>query len=223
VIVPSLALPEPRSDEQRALNALLERRGELAERLREAEVALTFAGNDLISAEAAVRQLEDRRARGDEISPAEEKKTMAALTAARARRDEPWALRRDGARGALVEVEHEIGRYVMENYDALMDERAEEAHAVAERVDRAAEELLAAVIAREGVAQTVTSLIAAVGRNEPGSVHWSNAEGLAAAARALLEGGGERAPLARLDPRVPPEPVVLPPADSPFAEGVFPG
>jgi len=222
VIGPSLALPEPRSEEQRQLNALLERRAELTERLRDAEAALTFASRDLLSAEAAVRQLEHRRARGDDIPAAEEKRTMAALAAARAKRDEPWALRRDGARAALIELEHEIGRYVAEHYDALMDERAEEAHAAADRVNRAAEEVAAAIIAREGVAQTVTSLIAAVGWNEPHSVHWSNAEQLANAARALIEGGGEAAPLARVDPRAPAEPVVLPPHESPFSE-VFPG
>ena len=65
------------------------------------------------------------------------------------------------------------------------------------------------------------SLIAALGWNQPGSVAWSNAEALAGAARALIEGGGEAPPLARVDPRTPAEPVELPPAESALVERTF--
>jgi hypothetical protein len=155
---------------------------------------------------------------GETVPDAEAKRTLAALRAAEAKRDEPWAERADGARAALHDHHNTVGRYVIEVYDALLAEREVDSRAAAERVTRACEELIAAHREREQAAHHMNALISVIRRVRPGELPWSRAEPAVREAAKLLDQGGERAPVPRVDPRTPQAEQMVPPApEPPFA------
>ena len=154
------------------------------------------------AASAALAQLERRALAGDELG-GQRKKLEAELAKAKAARDEPWAERRAGGKQAVRDNEQQMRIFVGQNFAALYDELAEDAEAAATRVDHACYELLAAYHERQIIDGRVTMLAAMVRVPEVGAVARTQAEAVAAAATALLQAGGEQAPLLRDDPRQP--------------------
>ena len=123
------------------------------------------------------------------------------LSAAQAVAGEPWGERIAGAgravRGAHEAVQRHVGEHLLELVRAL-EERGAEAAA---ELDSAARTLLDAYERRTRIDGEIGSLLALVGRPEPGDVTRTAAETVANAARALLDRGGEVPPRLRRDPR----------------------
>jgi hypothetical protein len=139
--------------------------------------------------------------RAGDASPAKVKSAEQALALARARSAEPWSERITGARSAVRDAAGGVQRFVCDNYDALAAELSEDAQEVAERVDGALNELVAAFAAREGVSARLTALASlVVGAPKPGLVPSSRVEQVVREAERALMAGGERPPVAR-DPR----------------------
>jgi hypothetical protein len=198
-----LTFPAPRCGEARELNALLARRADLANRVREAEHAGTHVSQQRMAASAAVQAVERRRASGESVPDAEVKRATKALEAAKAREAEPWPERVAGMREAMRAMDQDLAAFVVGHFDALADEIAGDGQAATARVDDAARELIAAHAARQAVERRVFALAGVVRNPRPGDVRRSRADAVAREAGALLQRGGEDAPTLLSDPRQP--------------------
>jgi hypothetical protein len=196
---------EPRTAASTEFAALIARRGDAANRVRDLEAAQRQAAADATAAADAVADAERQEIQGEPIANAERKRRERELVKVRARRAEPWPERIQGARRAVVECERAIVAYAGEHYDDLMAELEQDARAAAERVNAALHDLRGAYEAREQEAQRVNGLIALAtgGNNWPGLVAWSAVETIARDCAAVIDAGGERPPLPKTDPRAP--------------------
>jgi hypothetical protein len=197
-----LDLGTPRSEASTELAALLDRGRALRDRLDDIDREQREATARAEAASAALAELERRALAGDDVS-AERKRLEGELGKARARAGEPWAERRAGGQEAVRDHARQVTIFVGQNFAALYDELAADAEAAAARVDNACNELLAAYHERMIVDGRVTTLSAMIRAPQLGGVARTHAEAVAAAASALLQAGGERAPLLYNDPRQP--------------------
>jgi hypothetical protein len=117
---------------------------------------------------------------------------------------EPFAERQRGLRLALADVDGKIQTFAADHYPELEAEIAAKAQAAAAKVDEALRGLVAAYHEREAVAQRMASLVhRATGRGTPyGLIPESRCVQVVAAATAVLDQGGEPAPVPVRDPRV---------------------
>jgi hypothetical protein len=184
-------------DTTEAMAALLDqtsraeaRVGELDARQREAGAALAAAAEQLAEFE--------RRGGGRQADRA---RLEQALAEARARVDEPWAARREGATRAVRDARAQEARFVRENLTELVAVLETDGRTAATRIDAAAAELVAAYAAREGVAGAIAALAARIGSPRPGDVSRTRCEALAGEAQRLIREGGEEPPTLLRDPR----------------------
>jgi hypothetical protein len=212
MISEDLRFPTPRTEASVALNDLLTRRAELVATANEAERRSRFASDDVVRASRELEEFE-RRAASEPVSTAERTRVEKALTAARGVEQQPWDQRAAGARRAIGDCDHALGHHIATNLDVLLGELAEEGEEAVRRADQAAQELVAAFEGRERVANRVATLASAVRLVRPGDVRRSRMEGVARAARELLERGGEASPELVIDPRAPRGSNVAAPAD----------
>ena len=203
--VARLKLGPPRSPLSEELAALVGQRDALRDRVDATDREQREANEDVARLSESLADLERRAAGGEKVSAKTRTEAEQALTSARLRQGEPWAERRGGGERAVRDHLQQMTIFVGQNFAALYDELAEDAEAVAARVDHACNELLAAYHERQIIDGRVTTLAAMVRAPEVGAVARTQAEAVAAAASALLQAGGEQAPLLRddLDPRQP--------------------
>jgi hypothetical protein len=149
--------PTPASDAARELNALLDQRAQLAATTGDAENRVRFASDDVQQASAAVTDIERRALGGEKVSDAERAKARKRLADAKATADEPWSLRAAGGRRALSDLDQLIGTHVLESFDQLRADIEAEAVQAAERIDRAAQEIIDAFRAREQISMETSS------------------------------------------------------------------
>jgi chromosome segregation ATPase len=136
------------------------------------------------------------------VPPTERRKLEDALTAAEAR-PSVLSARIEGARHGLRDADVEVARFVGENLRELVDGLEADARLVAEKINAAAEAIVAGLAEREAIASQISALASRVGRVHTGDVYRSAAEEVANAARKLLGQGGEVPPELRRDPREP--------------------
>lgn len=199
----SLRFPASVGPASSELNALLDRRGELASRLADIESSARAAVIEQREASDALAALERRRAPGDDVDD-EAKRAEKNLAAAKEKANEPWAERIAGLRHAVRDHNQAVQQHIAASYPELAAELADEATEAARAVDDAIRELDRCYQAREQVHARFDAMIAAaVGRSEPGLVPPSRVQALASAGADVLLQGGERPPIARRDPRQP--------------------
>lgn len=194
--------PSPRSEVSMELAALLDQGHALRDRVDDFDRQQRTATERATAASEALAQLERRGLAGDDIG-SQRKRLEGELAKAKATAAESWAERRAGGQAAVRDHEQKVTRFVGEHFAELYDELAEDAEAAATRVDAACHELLAAYYERQLIDGRVTTLASMVRAPELGAVGRTHAEAVAAAASALLQAGGEQAPLLRNDPREP--------------------
>lgn len=197
-----LDLGPPRSEVSTELAALVAQRDALRDRVDETDREQREANERAASTSAALAELERRALAGDDVG-GQRKKLETELAKAKAAAAEPWAERRAGRQAAVRDHEQQMRIFVGQNFAALYDELAEDAEAAATHVNNACNELLAAYHERQVIDGRVTNLAAMVRQPQLGDVARTHAEAVAAAASALLQAGGEQAPLLRNDPRQP--------------------
>ena len=142
----------------------------------------------------------------DDATDAQRKTAESVLLKARAASSEPWSERLAGARRAVVSADSAVSAFVANNYGSLSEEIGEDAAQAAADVDDALAALVGAYERREHVAARSIALASVVGRVKPGAVARSRAEQVVRAASALLDSGGESAPVPPAQP-VPEEAV----------------
>ena len=195
--------PNPTSDAARELNALLDQRAQLAATTGDAENRVRFMSDDVQQASAAVTDIERRALGGEKVSDTERAKARKRLADAKATADEPWSLRAEGGRRALSDLDRRISTHVLETFDQLRADIEGEAVQAAERIDRAAQEIIDAFREREQISTRLMGLTSVISTPRPGDVNRSRADQLAREAGKLMDGGGERAGLLAHDPRTP--------------------
>jgi hypothetical protein len=197
-----LDLGTPRSEASTELAELLAHGRALRDRVSAIDREQREANERAATASAALAELERRALAGDDVG-AQRKKLEGELAKAKAAAAEPWAERRAGGQQAVRDHNQQVVRFVGEHFATLYGELAEDAEAAATRVDHACNELIAAYHERQLVEGRVTTLTAMIRQPRPGDVERTRAEAVAAAASALLQAGGEQAPLLRDDPTTP--------------------
>jgi hypothetical protein len=195
--------PAPRSAAGVELAALLVQGRTLRDRVDAIDAEQRQASEDVVRLSAELADLERRAAAGEQVSAKKREAAEAALAKARSRHAEPWAERRAGVQAAVRDHERQVVIFVGQHFSEVYGELAEDAEAAATRVDNACHELIAAFHERMLIEGRVTTLAAMVRAPELGGVARTHAEAVAAAASALLQSGGEQAPLLRDDPRQP--------------------
>jgi hypothetical protein len=206
-----LDLGTPRSVSSTELAALLAHGRDLRDRVDQVDRQEREAAARAAAASEALAQLERRGLAGDDVG-AQRKKLEAELAKSKAAAAEPWAERRAGGQQAVRDHDRQVVLFVGQHFADLYTELAEDAEAAAVRVDHACNEFLAAYYERMTVEGRVIALTAMIRQPDPNAVARTRAEAVAAAASALLQAGGEQAPLLRSDPRPAPrdEPVAEP-------------
>jgi hypothetical protein len=190
----------PRSEVSTELAALLDQGHALRERVDDIDRQQREATERAATASAALAQLERRSLAGEDVGP-ERKKLEAELAKAKATAAEPWAERRAGGQQAVRDFEQEVTRFVGQHLGELAAELHEDAEAAAERVDNACHALIAAYHERMLIEGRVIGISAMVRAPQLGDVARTKAEAVVSEANALLQAGGEQAPLLRNDPR----------------------
>src|SRR5262245_61535984 len=99
------ALFESRTDASAEFNHLVEALAAARGRIDDLDAEQRRAGQDALAAAEAVADLEVRQAHGETVADTERKRLEQALARAKARRDEPWPERLQGARRAVMERE----------------------------------------------------------------------------------------------------------------------
>jgi ElaB/YqjD/DUF883 family membrane-anchored ribosome-binding protein len=182
---------------------LVAARQELDVRLRETEGKQRSANEDVARLSKELADLERAAAAGEQVGEQTRTKAERALTQARITAGEPWAERRAGVQQAIRDADRAIGDFAAGNLDELLAEQTEDADAAAEAVNQAAQALVTAAAERQAVEARIASLCALVRTARPGDVMRSRARDAVREAQRLLAAGGERAPLAAVDPHRP--------------------
>jgi hypothetical protein len=154
------------------------------------------------AASAALVRLEQKAVTGDTVSAAERKKAEDTLSRAQIEAAAPWAERRAAVQAAIRDHERQLRAFASEHLSELYDDLAGAAQAAAEDVDHACRTIVEAVDRRMAVERDVFALIGLAGRlPDPNAVARTRTDALRQAVHALLQAGGEQAPLLRDDPR----------------------
>jgi hypothetical protein len=178
------------------LAELVEAREQAEARVYALEAEARASARRAADASATLAEFERRGGR-----PAERDKLEAALAEARAQAAEPWAERVSGARAAVRDADAEVRRFAGEHFAELVAGLEADGRLAAEHVDRAAEEFIRATERRAEAERNLISTVALTRRLDPNDVARSRADEAVAAVTALLQRGGEAAPVLRV--RVP--------------------
>lgn len=190
-----------------AMARLVDQRARATARVEELESQARAAGQAAAEASTALAEFERKGG-----SANKRRELEAALAEAKASASQPWHERVEGARAAVRDAQAELQKFQGDNLAELIEALQVEGEVAASKIDAACEELVAAFGERERIAREISLTAMAVGRIRPGDVSATHAEQLVAAARALLEAGGEARPVLRHDPRQPRYGPPLPPA-----------
>lgn len=130
-----------------------------------------------LAVRTAAAELAEHERRGGR--PAELQKLEAALAEARAAVADPaLAVKIEGARARGGDLQVERQRFIAENLRELVDALERDGRAAADRLNAAAEALVAAFGERQRVDQAISQLASAVGRVRAGDVARSHADAL---------------------------------------------
>lgn len=116
------------------------------------------------------------------------------LAQAKAKAAEPWLERIEGTRASVPDADRATREFIAAHLDDLLADLHADGQAVAERVNAAAAELVAAFTRRERIAAEISQLASQVARVDPGDVSFSKAEALSREAARFVQLGGETPP-----------------------------
>jgi hypothetical protein len=195
-------IAQPRSDAMVELVRLAQTETELRARVEQVSAAARLAAAELTEAREALVQLE-RSAGAD--GPTAQQRAAAEKRLARAEEavKAPWPERAAGAEHAARDAHQAVRLHAAEYLDELVHELEQDGHAAAEQVDHTAEAFLAATRRRAEAEHALISLVALTRRMSPGDVNRSRADEAARTVQALIDGGGETAPVLRARQPVP--------------------
>lgn len=125
------------------------------------------------------------------VSATKRQRLEQALADARAKADQPWPERIEGANSATRDADRALRDHAAAHLGELVAALEVEGEAAAVAVDQAAAALVAAYQRREALAQDLGQLITLVRRSSPGDVSYSRADEAGRAAAELLAAGGE--------------------------------
>jgi phage shock protein A len=185
-----------RGEAAQGLAALTETRRGLDQRLDAIDAEQRQANEAVVRLSAELADLERRAAGGERISDKARTEAESALAKARVRHAEPWAERRAGVHAAARDADRDLRVYVSEHLTELLAELHENGEAAAEDVNRACRALGEAYLRRMDVERQVFALAAKAGITTA-DVARTKAEAVVSEANALLQAGGEQAPLLR--------------------------
>jgi hypothetical protein len=171
------------------LTQLRERRARAARRVAELEREWRSANEQAAQASARLAEVERQGA-----SAAARHKAEEALSEAKALAAQPWAERVDGAKRAVRDVDVAVRAHVSGHLVELVEALEADGRAVAERINAAAADLVAAHAEWEAVATELGATIAMVSPPGPLDVSRSQAEQAARAVAALVAAGGQEGP-----------------------------
>jgi hypothetical protein len=180
------------------LARLRDRARQAEERVDEVGRQARAVGAELVEAREALVVLEGRAGAG-KVTVAERKKAEERLAQAEAPHAEPWSERRRGAERGAADAHAEVGRHAAAHLAEIVAEIEEDGRAAAGMVDAAAERFIDAVERRAEVERALTAAVALTRPMRPGDVTWPRSDQAAAEVRALLERGGEAAPVLRVE------------------------
>jgi hypothetical protein len=176
------------------LASLLERQQQLLAKVDELDATQREAAAAVARASDELVRLERAALGGQKITPRARAEAEQALSAARVEAAQPLRERRAAAQQASEDARAAAQVYVGEHLDALLADLGADGRRAVEAIDAAAEALLANFDARAAVEQRTFALISMVRPVRPGDVQRARSEPVAAAARALLDQGGEVPP-----------------------------
>jgi hypothetical protein len=177
---------------------LLAARERATARVDEVESEQRAASEAREAARAALIEFERKGGR-----PAERAKLERALTEAEAHVSERWPERIEGARAAVRDAHQQVQHFTAGHLDKLVEGLERDGQVAASNVNAAAAALVEAFHEREAIAGQIATLVSSVARVHPGDVAFTRAEQAVRAASALIESGGEVAPVLQRDPRQP--------------------
>jgi hypothetical protein len=184
-----------RVDAVAELQELRERRSQAAGRVAALEREQRAARDEIAATTARLSEAERTGASKSTIT-----KIEGELSKARQRLSEPWDARINGARQAVRDVDVSVRQFVTEHLAELVEALEAEGRAVADRINSAAAELVAATSEWEAIAARIGQTIASISRPSPGDVSPNRAEQLAREAATFVAGGGAQGPqLSRLN------------------------
>jgi hypothetical protein len=145
------------------LDRLIDRRAELATEVAAAERSERVGAEGVRAARERLTEVERRRLGGEDVG-AERRKAEAALAKAEAESREPWRERAEAARRAVRDVDREIARAIMADFDGLLAVLHEEGEAARDRANEMLEQVVTAYQAREATAARIDALAATIRR-----------------------------------------------------------
>jgi hypothetical protein len=186
---------EPRSQASATLRELLDELDRLRRRLDQLAHEERRAHADAREAATVVADLERAAAIGENPSVEAAQTAERALAEARQRASQAWPERRRGIGDAIAAAEAAVQRHVSAYFGELTGEVADDARGAAERVNAAAEELVAA---HRNVTDVERRLIALLGQvvsqPRPNSVTSARCELVVQETQTFLMRGGEIPP-----------------------------
>jgi chromosome segregation ATPase len=197
---PQPELDAPRGEAAQGLSALVARRHELDKRLDAIDAEQREASENVVRLSTELADLERRAATGERVGVKARTDAEQALTKARLRHGEPWAERRAGVHAAIRDADRDVRVYVTDHLAELLGELHEDGEAAAEDVNRACHALGEAYLRRMEIERQVIALAGVAAITRP-DVARTRAEPVINEARALLQAGGEAAPILIVDPR----------------------
>jgi hypothetical protein len=200
--VKAVRFRDPASDVTRRITDMADEHDQLVATIAEARRRRRFMSQELVDLEHEAVALERRSLLGEDVT-ADRKRYALALKKAEAIRDEPWEAREKAGAEALRDLTHAIDALVVAEWDTIAAEQAQEADAIKQQIDSTMSQLVALIEERERIHSHATALLGCHGTVDANAVASSNCEGLRRDLIRIIEGGGERAPLPRRDPRVP--------------------
>jgi hypothetical protein len=178
-----------RCEEAVELARLVATRDRLAASVDAVDAAQRQAQSELSARSEAMIRIEEAVLRGDKVTAAERQQAEEALQAARLEVAAPWPERREAARRSARAARDDVARFVGANIITLLEDLGPASRAAADRINAAAQEVLAAYAERAAVEAEVLGLIALTRRVEPRDVGRTRAETLAREAERLLAVG----------------------------------
>jgi hypothetical protein len=179
------------------LAELVQREAEARARVDEIGREARAAAEEVAAAREALVQLE-RHAR-DGVTVAQRAKAEKRLTLAEERAEERWRERRAGAERAAMDAHHAVQLHAAEHLPELVAELEEDGRAAAGQVDAAAQAFLDAVGRRAEIDRALTEVVALTRHMRPGDIARARSHEAAQEVRALLQQGGEAAPVLRVE------------------------
>ena len=192
----------PNGEAMVTLVALGEAEDQARERISAVELEARQASTELAEAREALVELEA----GSPTAP-ERKQAETRLSRAEEAAKQPWPQRVEGAQRAAREAHHALQRYAAEHLADLVAEIEETGAAVAEHVNACAEAFIEAVDRRAQVEATLTQVVALTRMMSPNDISRAQSDEARQSVQRFLAGGGEDAPIVRIELPEAPEAV----------------